>query len=277
MKKITLFLLLIVCSVSLYAHVDNIPQDEEAQVKGVNKEKKHRHLLKVNLTNLLINHYYFNYELAIFKFLSVDVGYGMIPKSPIPYIKDMVKEPRPAEDTYEMVRALYDTKLSGQVFNASIKLYLGKGWSKGFYFEPYYRLESYKVSDFHLEVDEDVNLVGFQHPEGGTEVDMSGNMESRSFGLLLGTQWFVGKKKRFLIDVWWLGLHYGEVIASVEGRPNVALTDEQLQDIQNNFNDMDIENEYVEFETEVHQDHAKIKAIAPWAGVRMGISIGYRF
>ncbi len=277
MKKITFIVLLIVSLSSVYAQTADLYRADGTEEVEITKDKKHRHLVKFNLTNLIINHYYLNYEFAILKFLSVDVGYGMIPKSRIPYIKDFVEEPAVTEDTYEMVRALYDTKLAGKIFNASIKLYLGKDWSQGFYFEPYYRLEKYDVSDFHLEVDDDIDLAGFQHSEDGIKIDMSGDMTSNSFGLLLGTQWFIGKKKHFLIDVWWLSLHYGSVTATVEGRSNASLTDEQLTDVQNNFDNMDLENDYVEFETEIHKDNAKIKVKGPWAGIRCGLSIGYRF
>ena len=63
-------------------------------------------------------------------------------------------------------------------------------WS-GFYLAPYYRYSTFKVSNFTETIDMETNGVVYDT----VDVTFKGNSTAHSAGLLIGAQWFLGKKR----------------------------------------------------------------------------------
>lgn len=275
MRRILLLLSISLLSYNAWTQNDDATSSNGYVQKDAMKAHAGRNFVKLNLTNLAIKNIYLSYERAIFKPLSVNLGFGVMPSMTIPYIKSFVKEPNVTSNDYEVIRALHQTQLSGKIFNLSARLYLGRGWGKGFYFEPYYRYVNYKISNFDIELDEYLSA-GSSHPTQPI-LAMEGDLKAHAGGVLMGTQWLLGKKKRVLLDVWWLGLHYGKSVGTIDGVANISLTDEEVNTLQEAFDDVKIENKFVNVDTKVNSDGTTIKIDGPWAGFRFGLSIGYRF
>ncbi len=265
MRKIILFFLLI-CGMSLVAQ----NQIQESENQNVTYSKN---LVKLNITNLFLKHVYVSYERVLSKRVSVDIGAGLMPKGNIPYIKSHTGDPGENHNQEDINDATQKTQFQGAIVNVSARIYAGKGWGQGFYVSPYYRYVNYKLSDFDLDL---------RHYNISSQVDdprlrMSGSLKAHSIGVLLGTQWLLGAKKNVVLDIWWLGLHYGKANGNIKGTSNVALTDQEAADIQNDLDTTEIDNAYIDIEAKVSNHAAELDMKGPWAGFRMGITLGYRF
>ncbi len=264
MRRVFVFFLML-CSLSFMV------QGQETSNRGVTQPKN---LIKLNITNLFLKHVYVSYERAFAQRVSVDVGAGLMPKGDIPYIKLFYTESSANTQGQKDIRdAVLNAQFQGAIVNVSARIYAGRGWGKGFYVSPYYRYVNYKLSNFDLDLTEYVTDPQVSDPR----LNMSGSLNAHSGGILLGTQWFLGEQKNIVLDVWWLGLHYGKANGNIEGATNVALTDQEASDIQNDFNTTDIDNAYIDIDATVSNHDAEIDMKGSWIGFRMGVSVGYRF
>lgn len=151
------------------------------------------------------------------------------------------------------------------------RFYLGKNQNSGFYFAPYYRYTSIKLDHFTYDF-------SYTHSDNTYKeilLNMSGDISASSFGLMIGTQWYVGKKKNWVIDWWIVGGHYGFASGDINGVSNQTLDTEDRVALNEDINDLDIP--IVKYNAEVHEKGARVKLDGPWAGLRSGLSIGYRF
>ena len=92
---------------------------------------------------------------------------------------------------------------------------------------------------------------------------------------MIGSQWVFGKKQNWVIDWWIVGGHYGTLSGNINGVSSQPLDLEDQQEINENLNDLDIP--IIEYKAEVNSNGAKVKIDGPWAGLRSGLSFGYRF
>jgi hypothetical protein len=70
-----------------------------------------------------------------------------------------------------------------------------------------------------------------------------------------------------------LGPHYGRSNLSLVGKK--TLTPEEQETLREELDG--IGGDVIDVETEVNGEGASAKAKGPWAGIRVGLSIGYRF
>jgi len=219
-----------------------------------------KNLVKFNLTGLLLKNYQFQGERVINRTFSLGLSYGFIPQGGIPWmdnIGDIV-------DDQELMNTLGDATVSYSALTPEVRIYLGKGYGKGFYLAPFYRHSSYGFDNVAIEFDTDLET---------RELALSGELKGNSFGLMLGTQFNLGN--RLVLDWWILGPHYGGSKGSLAGRSDEPLSQEEQQALLQELESLDIP--LVDTTYRVDENGATIAIDGPWAGIRAGFSLGFRF
>jgi hypothetical protein len=93
--------------------------------------------------------------------------------------------------------------------------------------------------------------------------------------LMFGTQFNIAK--RLVLDIWWIGGHYG----SSSGDLNFAAslpTQEERDAVRNTINDFDPSPFEFKKPIDVNANGAKIESSGPWAGIRaLGVNLGFKF
>lgn len=216
-----------------------------------------KNIIKTNITAYAFRNLNLTYERVISKRFSVSVGYANMGKGDIP-MKGLI----PA-DTREDFK---DIQVANSSFTLETRFYLGEGYGKGFYIAPYYRNTSFKADNFTYEYDVDGQTI---------PVKILGNAKGNSVGLLLGAQWFLGKKKNWALDWWIVGAHYGAGKGDFRGNSPRPLTTDEQTVLKSELENLDIP--LVKYTTKVDANGANIYLDGPWAGFRSGLSVGYRF
>ena len=217
-----------------------------------------KNIIKTNLTAYSFRNVNLTYERALAKWFSVSVGYANMGKGDIP-MKSLI--PADAKDDFQ------DIQIGNSSFTLETRFYVGKqGYGKGFYIAPYYRNTNFKTDNFTYELDANGQTI---------PVKISGNAKGNSAGLLIGAQWFLGKKKNWALDWWILGAHYGSGKGDFRGNSSRPLTADEQAILKSELEGLDIP--LVEYTTKVDANGASINLDGPWAGLRSGLSFGYRF
>lgn len=156
-------------------------------------------------------------------------------------------------------------------FTIEPRFYLGQGYGKGFYFAPYYRYSNFKADNF---------IYNFEYDDGlgnRTEIplDVSGKANANSAGLMMGVQFFLGKMDNWILDLWIAGGHYGSAKGDFVGKSKSVLTLDQQKQLADDLNSLEIP--VVDYKVSANANGAQITLDGPWAGLRSGLSFGYRF
>lgn len=222
-----------------------------------------KNIIKTNVTGFAFKNFQLNYERVFNKTVSLSVSYGIVPEGKLPYASLL---PSNTDASFKNMH------LGGSNATVETRFYLGKkGYGEGFYLAPYYRYSTYKVSNFTESVDVEYNGVTYDT----VNVDFTGKSTAHSAGLLIGAQWFLGVNKNFVLDAWFLGAHYGKATGNLDGVTDRVLNSLEQQQVQEQLDNMDVP--VVKYKATVHQNGANIKVDGPWAGLRAGLSLGYRF
>ena len=221
-----------------------------------------KNIVKTNVTGYAFRNVNLSYERAIKKWLSINVGFGTMPDGNVPFLNSFVKD---GETEFSNV------KVSLTNFTIEPRFYLGQGYGKGFYIAPYFRHTNFKGNNF---------IYNYEHQDalGNTEeipVTINGKTNGNSGGLMVGVQWFLGKKDNWVLDWWIVGAHYGSGKGDFNGTSNRALNQVEQQELKKQLEDLDIP--MVKYTVETNDHGARIKMDGPWAGLRSGVSLGYRF
>lgn len=212
-------------------------------------------IVKTNVTGYVFRNINLTYERVISQRFSVAVGFGTVAKGGIPFSKSFI------DDT-----EFSDAEISQTNFTLEPRIYIGQGYGRGFYFAPYYRHTSFNVEQVALNID----YSGEKVP-----TNISGEANGNSAGLMVGTQWFLGKTDSWVLDWWIAGAHYGAGKGDFRAGSARILTTEEQAELKREIEDLDIP--YVDYTVTTDPNGANIKVDGPWAGLRTGLSIGYRF
>ena len=159
---------------------------------------------------------------------------------------------------------LKDATLSHFTFSPELRFYTSKKkeGARGFYIGPFIKYGKYNPeSNFEFETD-----------EGETEmIPINGAIKTWSAGFAIGTQFKIAKS--VFMDFRILGPHYGLSNTNLHGKR--SLNAEEQENLREELSDL--ENDILKIETEVNSEGVTMKAKGPWAGIRAGLSIGYRF
>ena len=165
-----------------------------------------------------------------------------------------------------------DFKMGNTAITGEARFYLGIKKMRGFYLAPYLR---YAKFDFTIPI-KNPNITT------GESILFNGKISSFSGGLLLGMQYCILKK--FVIDIWTIGGHYGSSHGTLFASNINPIMDESSQgsqakiDLQKTLDNLNDTGPF-KFEGKVTSPTtAEIKSSGPWFGLRsFALSIGYRF
>lgn len=176
-------------------------------------------------------------------------------------------------DEQETRDMLADSKQGALSLAVEARYYPGKkGAMRGFYLAPYLKHATYSAG---------VPLpVEFEPPaesgiENIDEVTLSGDLKTLTAGLGLGVQFSLGK--RVSLDWKIIGPGYGSSKGTLIGKADRNLTPSEQEEIRNELDNLeDIPMVKIESKT-VNAEGAEMKIKGPWAGIRTGLSIGFKF
>jgi hypothetical protein len=227
------------------------------------KEKRQLNFIKTNLSSIILKNYSIQYERILSKRISVAVTFRTMPKTSLPFKKKIADAVGDDEDAKDIINK---TQLSNFAFTPEIRLYLNKtGFGRGFYFAPFYRYA--KFSTNQIPVNYETNSGSKQ------SINLGGKLTANTFGAMFGTQRYLSK--HVCLDLWMLGAHYGSGNGDFNGIPNVPLSTTEQAEIRDALENIDIPltNKTVI----VTANNVAMKLDGPWAGLRAGISLGFKF
>ena len=232
---------------------------QSQEINTDNQDKK-RNLIKVNLTSIAFRNYQFAYERTITKRIGVQVSYGFIPTGQVPLVDEYIKD----ED-------INNIQMGGSNFTLEPRIYLGRGYGHGFYIAPYYRYSHFNIDNLTYNYrSEDPAVSGEKIP-----IAFNGKTNSNNVGLMIGAQWLLGRKDNWVLDVWFIGGHYGGATGTITGKSGRPLTSYEQAQLKEDIEDLDIS--LFDYKVRTNADGAVIDLDSKWLGVRSGISFGYRF
>ena len=249
-------------------YADSSLFNKKSPIKG--NEKVNINIVKFNLAGLVLNNYTFQYERVFKRKMSVALSARFMPYSTLP-IKQLVRDymGNNNPDSYGIIDRF---KVSNFSFTPEVRFYLGKGNGQGFYIAPFYRFSQFKSDDL---------FVGYTVKENPTdlnetyhEVNFKGKLTGHTLGVIIGSQWSI--KNRFIIDWSIAGPHWGISNGNFVGITNYTLDQNDKDKIINAINDLDIPLTKLNYEFPA-PNVAKMKFNGPWGGVRVGLSVGYKF
>lgn len=220
------------------------------------KKAESENVFKINLGSLSVKNFAFQYERAIGKKTSVALGVRFQPYGTIPFkstIEDAVNDPD---------IKVGDIKVGNFALTPEFRYYLGKAALKGFYLAPYARYANYKMQA----------PVTYTSTLTTKTALFTGNISSFSGGLLMGSQFKLGKS--VVLDWWILGGHFG----SSDGTLDFAtpLTTTEQADLRASLDNIDIPLFNIEYN--IHANGGTISSKGAWAGFRgFGLNLGIRF
>lgn len=258
MKKTSTYLLLSV--LILFALTTNAQQTDTLKN---NTETPGENLVKINLTALPLKNFSFQYERAISKKISAVIGLRFMKKGGLP-LKSLFKD---AIDDDELWNDINLVKTGNFAITPEVRFYMGQGVFRGFYLAPFVRYAKYTANlPFEYEYD---------HPVTGSikeKIILDGKINTFTGGLLIGAQWKLSKL--VYLDWWILGPHYGTSKGDIAGNKNLSPEEQEaLRDQLKDFEDLPLVNTT----STVNDKGATVHFKGPWAGVRAGINLGFRF
>lgn len=212
-------------------------------------------LVKTNVTAFAFRNFGLHYERILNKRFSVGIIGSTLAKGSIPYAS-----------SFNIDTEFQNMKFGGTTMTIEPRYYVGKGFGEGFYIAPYYRYSQYKVSDF---------VYNAEYNNETIPVALAGKATAHSGGIMLGAQWFLGKKDNIVLDAYFIGAHYGASKGDINGTTTKTLTAAEQQEIKKQLDDSSLP--VVKYTTSVNAHGANMKIDGPWAGLRFGLSLGYRF
>jgi hypothetical protein len=221
-----------------------------------------RNIVKLSVTNLALRNFEVQYERMLSRRFSAALGLRAMPLGPVPlssFFADQVSN-KNGDNILE------DLEVSSFSITPEFRFYMGKGYGKGFYLAPFLRF-----SKFHGE---GLSYKYSSSNSGGEEtITLSGDLTSTTGGLLIGSQFFLGKY--VVLDWYILGPHYGKGKGEFNGNHSETLSEEDQQEIRETIEGTDIP--LTELRANVGPNKTRITLDGPWGGIRAGISLGVRF
>ncbi|WP_430612919.1 DUF3575 domain-containing protein [Flavobacterium sp. JP2137] len=261
MKALVLLFLVLVVSYSY-------GQQHQSQTKF--SDSDYGNTLKFHPTPLLWRTASVSYERHLWERMAVGATLNYRPQSKAPF-QSLLKKffENDEEDLYDE-RNLFDIKdlkYKTWAFAPEVKVYLGEqGSFKGFYIAAFAKWETVKINyDYPLD------FVELQQLGLDRILPITGDIKAFSGGIYVGVQWALSE--RFYLDWQIIGGNFGRANLKIHAEQNLS-ADEQKQltdfakDLKESIDDIDYD---------IQSSGLKIWGKLPWAGLRSGISVGYRF
>lgn len=259
-------LILAVLAFTLIQSNSVFAQQTEEQSLEVAETFPGKNLIKVNVTSLALKNVSLQYERAIAKKISFGMGVRFMPDGSIPF-RSFAKELVQSDEVDDDISKQIDNfRLGNFALTPEIRFYMGKEVFRGFYIAPFARYATFNVNFPFILEGEDGN-----NQPTSEEINLKGNLNTIAGGILFGAQWKLGKQ--IYLDWSILGPHFGKATGNISGRK--SLTPEEQDELRTQLDDLDIP--FVKFESKVDASGADVKVDGPWAGIRAGITLGFRF
>lgn len=246
-KKLALLFFLLTCSTAAL-----MAQDEETDPAPA------KNMVKLNLPALALKNITLQYERAVAKKVTVAGTFRLMPKGSIPLKSTFIK----LADDPDTERQINNLEVGNIAFMPEVRYYFSKkGAFRGFYLGLFANIASYSAT---VPIEFDNN--------GTTEsIPMSGKLTGITGGLMIGAQFKLSN--RIYLDWWILGPNYGSSKGSLSGQKNMDA--QEQQDLRDELASLDIP--LTKFTYNVNSTGATMDFKGPWAGLRSGICIGFRF
>lgn len=219
-----------------------------------------KNLVKLNVGALFLKSFSVQYERAIAPKTSLALGLRIMPESNVPFektIENLIDD----SDTWERIK---DFKTSNFAFTPEVRFYFGKDVFRGFYLAPFARIAKY-TAEVPLTFD-------VEETNSRETILVNGDVTAVTAGLLVGAQWKLAKQIH--LDWWIAGPNYGFSNGDLSGkRPLNAQEQEAVREELRDLEDL----AFVKPDYTVDENGFTGKVKGPWAGLRAGLSIGYRF
>lgn len=266
MKKLLINLLPLMCLMLIALNV-------KAQ-SNPSLENEAPNMVKFNTLTLLGGKFSFEYERMLTDRISVGAALSVRPKKGLPFkstVKNLVND--------EELDGLIDGfKSSNFSITPEVRFYTkNKGLFRGFYVAPYIKYASYKANlplDFDVEVEYDQTTYQYK-----TEtIPLDGSITSFTAGVSFGVNYKLAKNVH--LDWRIIGPGYGFAKGDVTGKmalnnDEVAALNEELDSLKEDLGDLPLG---IKIDYKVTSEGAEVKINrSPWAAIRTGLSIAYRF
>ena len=219
-----------------------------------------RNHFRMNLTSLALRNYNFQYERVLSKRISLVLGYRTMPNGALPFKSNIISTSNDPNN------ALGSFQMSNTALTPELRIYAGsKGYGRGFYVAPYYRLTNFKASGVKIN---------FTYDAGNpATMDLTGDLKANSFGLMIGAQWSLAKN--ISLDWHILGAHYGNSDGALSGVASRTHSTTEQANILTKLKEINfplINETYM-----VTANGARMDFNGPWGGLRAGVSLGFKF
>jgi len=246
-----LFAVLAMASLSVNAQSNTSSETTSSEVPA------YKNAVKINLIPLVTRTISLEYERAVADKITLNATIAITPKGDLPFKSQF-------EDNFDDINIINATKFGA--FSAALegRFYLGrKGAMRGFYIAPFAKYSDYNVKTSISFVESSTNVTEY--------VPISGGISTMTFGFSLGVQWQLAK--RITLDWRIIGPNYGFSSGTLEGKKELSAEDQKtVLSHMNDFNDIPL----MKFKNEVNSQGAKSTISGPWAGIRTGLSIGFK-
>lgn len=217
-----------------------------------------QNIIKINMMAFAARNVSLQYERAIGNKTTLAANVNFMTRGKLPFLSQF--ESIIDDDfTYQYAKTF---KVSGFLFTPEVRFYLGQSAFRGFYIAPFVRYSTYK-GDINLEIEVE---------QGRTDsFPISGRLNAFSGGFSLGAQWRLSE--HFYLDWMIMGPHFGFSNGKFSGSKD--LSEYEIEEYKGELSNFDIPMLKVEYV--VNDKGATARFKGPWAGIRTGFSLGYRF
>lgn len=233
-----------------------------------------RNFIKFNVSAIALKNYSFQYERVLSKKVSLAISYRTMPSTTLPFQSTILDYVKDNAETKEIVETM---ELSNYAITPEIRFYLSKkGYGQGFYIAPFYRFSNYESDNVKITYTYTGTIQGVPITASRPLI-LSGNLKAHTGGVMLGAQWLLGK--HFTLDWWIVGAHFGSAKGSFEGTDELLLIPVLQTLAQEAIKDKleKIDIPFVEKTVTIIDDKVLLDLSGPWAGLRAGLSLGFRF
>lgn len=252
MKKLFVLLLATTGSLTMLA------QKEKEKEKTNEEPAPAKNLVKLNLLALGLKNISFQYERAVARKVTVAGTFRYMPNGSIPLKSTFIN----LADDPETERQINNLNVGNIAFMPEVRYYFGKkGAFRGFYLGAFASIARYNT-DVVLEYDD----AGVKE-----SIPMKGDLTAITGGLMIGAQFKLSKK--IYLDWWALGPNYGSSKGTLTGSKKMDAMEQQ--ELRDELKSIDIP--LTSFTYTVDGNGATMNIKGPWAGIRSGICIGFRF
>ncbi|WP_140937444.1 DUF3575 domain-containing protein [Sphingobacterium lumbrici] len=233
-------------------------------------ENESLNMVKFNAMSLFGGKFSFEYERMLTNRIAAAAAISIRPNKGLPF-RSTIKNFADDEELNQLIDEFSSSNFS---ITPEVRFYTSKrGPFRGFYIAPYVKYASYGAS---LPLDFDIEETGIY---SRTEtIPLKGDLTSFTAGVSCGVNFKLSRN----IHLDWriMGPGYGSAKGSVSGKMALDADEqsalrESLADLKTDMEDLPLS---VKIDYDVNADGANIKVLrSPWAGIRSGLSIAYRF